>query len=174
MHNTSIPTDHYQEINERDDLVMDADWNLTIAHVRGARQSGFLPEPVSLKEDGVIVFVKITKASIAVDTPCVPGARKVSNQCLRKRWWLKQGGSGSGAINVPNFAKLLETRRNHSTFKKHHDDHQSARSCSRRPSGTSERRLTVSRPERRVYPAHHHWHLFVASQLLHLVNADTL
>ena len=123
-----------------------ADWNLTIAHVRGARQSGYKPEPVSLTEDGVIAFVKITKASIAADTSCVPGARKVSNQCLRKSWSLKQGGSGRGAINVPNFAKHLQIRRNHPTFQKHHEDHQSARSSTRRPSGTSERRPTVSRP----------------------------
>ena len=107
----------------------------------------------------------LAKVSIAADTPCVPGVRKVSNQCLRKRWWLKQGGSGSGAINVPNFAKHLQTRRNHPTCQKHHEDHQSARSCTRRPSGTSERRPTVSRPVPRVHTAHHHWHLFVASQL---------
>ena len=105
-----------------------------------------MPEPVSLREDGVIVFVEITKASIAADTSCVPGARKVPNQCLRKSWSLKQGGSGRGAINVPNFAKHLQIRRNHPTFQKHHEDHQSARSCTRRPSGTSERRPAVSRP----------------------------
>ena len=84
MQNTSMATAHNQDITERDDLFMDADWNLTTAHVRGARQAGYMPEPVSLTEDGVIVFVNITNASIAPDTPCVPGARKVSKQYLQK------------------------------------------------------------------------------------------
>ena len=68
MHNTSNLTDYNSDITERDDLVMDADWNLTISHVRGARQSGYMPE--------IAFVVKIKKASIAADAPCVPRARK--------------------------------------------------------------------------------------------------